>query len=259
MNLNLEGKTAIVTGAAQGMGLATVKILSGYGCNVIMTDIQQEKLLEACAEISCENVVAKAANVSNAADVEALVSCAIERFGSIDILVNSAGIITSALITELEEDTFDKVLSVNCKGVFLTCKAVARHMIEKGIQGRIVNVASQSGRCGEASNGVYCASKAMVISLTQTLCLELGQYGITANSVCPGMTDTAMIRKVFATRAPIMGVTPEELEKTYLKNVPLGRMAQDWEIGELIAFLCSDKARFITGESILITGGQTIV
>ena len=259
MNLNLQGKTAIITGAAQGMGLATAKILCEYGCNVMMTDIQLEKLEEACSEIASNNVAFKAANVSDSADVEALINSTIEKFGSIDILVNSAGIITSALITELDEAVFDKVISVNCKGVFLTCQAVARHMIEKGIQGRIVNVASQSGRCGEASNGVYCASKAMVISLTQTLCLELGQYGITVNSVCPGMTDTAMIRKVFDTRAPIMGVTPEELEKIYLKNVPLGRMAQDWEIGELIAFLCSDKARFITGESILITGGQTIV
>lgn len=259
MKLNLEGKTAIITGAAQGMGRATAKILLDYGCNVMITDVQKEKLFKTFAEIECPHVSAMASDISNSADVDTLVSAAIEKFGSIDILVNSAGIITSALLAELDEEVFDKVVAVNCKGVFLTCRAIAKHMIERGIQGTIINVASQSGRCGEIGNGVYCASKAMVISLTQTLCLELGQYGITVNSVCPGMTDTAMIRKVLDTRAHIMGVTSAELEKIFLKKVPLGRMAQDWEIGELIAFLCSDKARFITGESILITGGQTLL
>ena len=187
--------------------------------------------------------------------VQESVQRVIDEFGTIDITVNSVGTLFASMIVDLQEDAWDKVMDVNVKGVMLVCQAVAKEMIKKNY-GKIINISSMVSKLGEAGNGVYCVSKAAVDMLTQILALELAPYNINVNAVCPGHTDTELMRSVFETRGPIMGVTPEELKEQLVSSVPLKRMGKPEEIAELVAFLASDKSSYITGVPIVIGGGK---
>jgi NAD(P)-dependent dehydrogenase (short-subunit alcohol dehydrogenase family) len=261
MKLGLEKKVALVTGSAQGMGRATALVLAGYGCDVIVTDIQTEKLEKTAKDIQAlgRRSLAVTTDVSNTEQIVTSVKKAIEAFGHIDILVNCAGIVNASLLYELSEEMWDKVMTINAKSVFIYTRAVANHMIDKGIRGKVVSVSSQAAKLGEYGNGAYSCSKAVISTLTQVFGLELAKYGINVNAICPGPTDTQLMQNVFEGRASLVKMTPEEYAKDWVKNVPLGRMAQPEEMGELIAFLCSDKSSYMTGVSITISGGMTII
>ena len=198
-------------------------------------------------------------DVRSTEQIESSVKKAIDSFGHIDILVNCAGIVNASLLCDLPEEMWDKVMAVNAKSVFIYTRAVANHMIEKGIRGKVVSVSSQAAKLGEYGNGAYSCSKAVVTTLTQVFGLELAQYGINVNAICPGPTDTQVMQNVFNERAALVKMTPEEYAKDWVKNVPLGRMAKPEEMGELIAFLCSDKSSYMTAVSTTISGGMTII
>lgn len=261
MNLMLEKKIALVTGAAQGIGRATAIVLGGYGCDLIVTDIQSEKLEKTCEAIKAINrrCIAIVTDVRSTQQIEDSVKKGINKYGRIDILVNCAGIVNASKLVDLSEEIWDKVMTINAKSVFIYTRAVAKHMIEKGIKGKIVNVSSQAAKLGEYGNGAYSCSKAVVSTLTQVFGLELSAYGINVNAICPGPTDTQIMQNVFNERASLVNMTPEEYAKDWVKNVPLGRMAKPEEMGELIAFLCSDKSSYMTAVSTTISGGMTII
>lgn len=253
--MDLNNRVAFITGAAQGIGKATALVLARYGADIVATDVSVNGLKDLLVEIRDMNKKAEAVSldVCNKSDVISGVRKAIKEFGQIDILVNCAGIIESDLIIDLKEQDWDKVMAVNTKGTFLVCQAVAKEMIKRNY-GKIINISSQAAKTGEFGNAVYCASKAAVIMLTQVLALELAEHGINANAICPGYTDTSMVRS----RGPLEGITTEKFVENLLSSVPLKRLARPEEIAELVAFLASDKADYITGEAVLITGGKEV-
>lgn len=261
MDYGLNGKTALVTGSAQGIGKAIALTLAQYGCNLAIADIKIEKMEQAKEEI--EKLGRKALplklDVTDSRQIEECVAEAAAQLDGIDILVNNAGISHSSLLTELSEKDWDMVMNVNAKSMFLVTKAVAKKMIERGRGGKVINISSQASKIGEYGNGVYSCSKALVNMLTQVYALELAQYGINVNAICPGYVNTEIMQKVFRERGPIEGMTPKQYEEKLLERVPLGRMIEPSEIGEFIAFLASNKSGYITGVSYTIAGGSTMI
>lgn len=261
MDLNLNGKVAFITGAAQGIGKATAMVLARYGCDLVIGDLKVGTLDGVAKQVEAigVKVLPIQMNVSKSEDINKAVEQAIEHFGRIDILINCAGISHSSLIVELDESEWDRVMDINGKSVYLCSKAVANSMIKAGIKGKIISVSSQASKLGEYGNGVYSCSKAVVNTLTQVMGQELAQHGINVSAVCPGYINTEIMQKVFRERGPLEGMTAENYEKKLLEKVPMRRMAEPEEIGEFMAFLASDKANYITGVALTIAGGSTTI
>lgn len=258
----LAGKLCIVTGAARGMGLAVAKKYAEHGANIVLMDLNQEGLEAAAQEIEALGVKALPlmVDVASAQEIDLAIKDIESKFTKIHVLANCAGISTSRLIIDVEEAEWDKVMNVNLKSAYLLSKRVSQNMIKHNVEnGKIVSISSQASKIGELGNGVYCVSKAGLNMLTQILGLELAQYGICVNSVCPGYVNTEMIQQVFQKRGPLEGMTPKEYEKTLTDTVPMNRMAEPEEIADLMLFLSSDKANYITGVSLTIAGGRTLI
>ena len=255
--MDFNGRVVMVTGAAQGIGKATALMFSEYGADVVVADVNSDGVLQTLKEVEQRGRrgVAVAMNVSDKNQVETGVQKALEALGKIEILVNGAGICPSALLQELTEEAWDRVMSINAKGTFLCSQVVARNMI-KNRYGKIINISSIASKTGEYGNGVYCVSKAAVSMLTQVQALELAEHNINVNAVCPGYTNTELLHRAFQTRASDGTVNPENYKQALIEKVPLRRMAEPEEIAELIAFLASEKAAYITGEAVLISGGK---
>jgi len=257
---DLNNKNAFITGSAQGIGRGIALKLAKYGANIIAADINEDglkKTINKIKEMERKTIPLKM-DVSDKKQVNEGVKKALDEFKTIDILVNCAGITNSSLLVDLKEEIWERVMDVNAKSVFLVSQAVAKNMIKEK-RGKIINISSQAAKVGEAGNGVYCASKAAVSMLTQVFALELAQYNINVNAVCPGYVDTDIMQEVFEKRGPLEGMTHEQYKRHLLSNVPLKRMAQTGEIGELVAFLASDLSSYITGVSIIIAGGKTLI
>ena len=256
---NLKGKGVVVTGGAQGIGLATAKVFARYGARLFLLDLKEA---QAAAE-ELHELGAQAdwglCDVSREDSVREGVAKAVACLGAVDVLINCAGVTNSSILKDLPLEQWRKIMAINADSVFMMTKETANHMIAKGVRGSIVNVSSQASKMPEYGNAVYCCSKAVVNTLTQTFALELAEYGIRVNAVCPGYIDTIIMQRVFRERGPLEGMTPEQYEAHLMKNVPLGRMAQPSEIGEFIAFLASDNASYITGVAHTIAGGSTLI
>jgi NAD(P)-dependent dehydrogenase (short-subunit alcohol dehydrogenase family) len=180
----------------------------------------------------------------------------LKTHGKIDILVNNAGTDIKGAITELAENTWDTLMNINLKGVFLCTQAAVVSMIEQRY-GRIVNISSMAGKTGEPLTSPYCATKFGVIGFTQSIALELGKHNITVNAVCPGPVDTDLIRQSVAQSAKIKGMAPEDfLQEFFINPTPLGRIAQPVDIARAVIFLASDDAEFITGSTLNVSGGR---
>jgi NAD(P)-dependent dehydrogenase (short-subunit alcohol dehydrogenase family) len=249
----LQGRVAIVTGGRRGIGRAVVQRLASEGARVVIADV-------AAAEIPAEAegyMAAIQVDISDPEDIQTMVRFARERFGFVNVLVNSAGVARSGTVLQLTAEDWDFVMSVNAKGYFLSCQAVIEEMRERG-WGRIINIASQAGKKGEPGNAPYCASKAAVILLSDSLALELANDGITVNSVCPGLVNTEMVAEELTKRAQALSLTKEAFQQGWLERIPIGRMAEPNEIASLIAFLASEEAGYITGAAIDITGARHI-
>lgn len=247
--MQLQGKTAIVTGSARGIGEGVAVAFAREGANVVVNGLTAESCNETVQKITAAGgkAIGVGADVSKALDVEAMVAAAIKQFGGVDILVNNAGIeSTPCLLHEMSEQQWDKVTGVNLKGVFLCCKAVLPSMIAKG-KGKIVNIASTAGiRMTFFGSADYTASKHGVTGITQHLAWEVADHRINVNEICPGGVLTPLMEK---------GSTPEFRDKLIKRLVPLGRFCNLDDIAEAAVFLASEKSDMITGQLLAVDGG----
>jgi len=247
--MNLEGKSAIVTGGSLGIGNAISLKLAEYGANVALNYRKhKEEADETIKKIEAlgKQGLAVQADVSNFADADRMVNEVISRFGRIDILVNNAGINWDGVIWKMTEEQWDKVLDINLKGYFNYIRAVSPHFREQQ-SGKIVNVTSINGMRGKFGQSNYSASKAGIIGLTKAIAKELGKYSVNVNAVAPGLIETDMMKDA-----------PENVRTAALQDIVLNRMGQPDEVANVVVFLCSELARHITGEVIKIDGGQYI-
>lgn len=245
MDLGLRGKCALITGGASGLGKETARTMLAEGVRVMIADLNPDSLAAAERELGGGGEVASTPlDVRNYGACQAAVAATISRFGAVDILVNSAGIGGSnAFFAQTGERDWEDLLAINLLGVIHSCRAVTDHMIERA-SGRIVSIASEAGKANEKRMVVYGATKGGVISLTRGLAAELGRYNICVNAVCPGVT-----------RTPMTAWIDDEMEKQSTRFYPLGRLGQPTDIAPMIAFLASERASWITGQAISISGG----
>ena len=245
--LNLTDRVAMITGGAGGLGLALADRLATLGANVVVNDIPQaEEAAERVAEMVRKHgrkALVALGSVTSADDVGKTVDSVLEEFGKIDILINNAGITRDGLLIRMSEQDWDMVLEINLKGSFLCTKAVARPMM-KARYGRIVNIASVAGVMGNAGQANYSASKGGLIALTKTTAKELASRSITCNAVAPGFIETRMTE-----------VLDERVRAQWLQNIPLGRPGTPEDVADVVAFLASDAAAYVTGQVLNIDGG----
>lgn len=253
--MRLAGKIALITGAARGIGLAFAKAYVAEGARVVIADIDLARAQLAATDIG-DAAVAVQMNVADKDSIDAGVSAAIAAFGQIDILINNAAIFSAAPIAEITREDYARVFDINVAGTLFTTQAVANHMIEHGIKGRIINMASQAGRRGESLVAVYCASKAAVISLTQSSGLNLIGHGINVNAIAPGVVDGEHWDGVDAFFAKYEGKAPGQKKKEVGAAVPLGRMGTAEDLTGMAVFLASDDAAYIVAQTYNVDGGN---
>lgn len=240
-----EQPIALITGAAQGIGLACAKSLQNEGYRVVLSDINAEGVVAAAEEIGA--LAGLTCDMGDIDGVLAMIDQVEADFGPISALVNNAGIAMPGDFLTYELDAFDKVMGVNLRGVFVAMQRVAKTMVEKGIEGAIVNMSSINAQVAIPSIPAYCASKGGVMQLTKTAALSLAKHNIRVNAVGPGSIDTEMMAGVNA--------NPEAM-KMVMSRTPLQRVGEAREIGDVVGFLCSQKASYITGETIYVDGGR---
>jgi len=243
--MSLQGKVALVTGGARGIGKAICTKLAEDGAKLAIVDILMDVAQETAAEFRARGVSAAAfaANVADPGDVDAMVKAVVAEFGSVDILVNNAGITRDTLIVRMKESDWDAVIAVNLKGTFNCIKAVARPMM-KARSGKIINIASVVGVMGNAGQANYSASKAGVIGLTKTSAKEFASRGINVNAVAPGYIQTEMTEKL-----------SEEAKNAFLTVIPLGRPGTAEDVAGVVHFLAGAASDYVTGQVINIDGG----
>ena len=240
-----EGKVAVVTGAAQGIGLACAKRLASEGARVFMGDIKADKVFEAAAAL---DATAMATDVSRREDVDTLVHCAFEKHGRVDIMVNNAGVGLSAGVLDISEEDFDRVLGVNLKGVLFGSQAAARIMVEQETGGAIVNMSSVQAHLAIPDSVAYGASKAGINQLTRIFAVALASRSVRCNAVGPGTILTDMARGAV--------LSSEDTYHMILSRTPLGRLGDAAEVASVVSFLASDDASYVTGQIIYPDGGR---
>ena len=251
----LDGKCAMITGAARGIGLAFAERYVAEGAKVAIADINFEAA-KAAAERIGPAAVAVRMDVSDQASIEAAVAKTVAMLGGIDILINNAALFTAAPIVEIERADYDRIFDINVGGTLFTLQAVAKQMIAQGNGGKIINMASQAGRRGEALVGVYCASKAAVISLTQSAGLDLIKHGINVNAIAPGVVDGEHWDGVDAFFAKYENKAPGQKKKEVGAAVPFGRMGTADDLTGMAVFLASDDANYIVAQTYNVDGGN---
>jgi len=255
--LQLAGKTALITGAARGIGRAFAQAYLREGARVIIADINEPRASETAMELDPKNALAVHIDVTERTSIQEAVVLAESRgFGDIDILINNAALFTAAPIVGITEDDYDRCFDVNVKGTLFTMQAVAERMIARGKGGKIINMASQAGRRGEPLVAVYCATKAAVISLTQSAGLDLIKHGINVNAISPGVVDGEHWDGVDAFFAKYENKEPGQKKREVGAAVPYGRMGTAEDLTGMAVFLASDAANYIVAQTYNVDGGQ---
>jgi sorbitol-6-phosphate 2-dehydrogenase len=254
----LAGQVAIITGAAQGLGEALAGRLSQEGCQVVVADLNFEAAQKVAANLN--DAIAIKVDVSVEQQVEAMVDRAIQKFGKLDLLVSNAAILIAKPVVEFPVEQWRKMMEINLVGYFLAAKAAAKVMIPNR-KGNIIQINSKSGKKGSYKNSAYAAAKFGGIGFTQSLALELAEYNIRVNAICPGnLLDSPLWNEgpnsLFQQYAKNQGITVEEVRKKYLNQVPLGRGCTYEDVANAMVFLASDQAGYMTGQAINVTGGQ---
>jgi len=249
----LDGRVAFITGAGRGIGAATALRMAEEGARVALADVDTQGCEQVAAELDrlgTEGLVV-ACNVADSAMVQDAVDKTASHFGRLDILVNNAGVLRDNLLFKMSEEDWDTVMGVHLKGAFLCSRAAQKYMVNQQY-GRIVSLSSTSalGNRGQAN---YSAAKAGLQGFTRTLSIELGQFGITVNAVAPGYIDTEMTR----TTARRLGLDPQVMMEGAAKRIPVRRVGQPRDVANVICFLCSDEASFVSGQIIYVAGGPT--
>ena len=246
---NLNDKVAIVTGASRGIGEAIAKQLSSCGAKIILIARNSDQLVAVKETIISKGGIAEsmAGDVSNLNSFSEIVTNAIDKWGRIDILVNNAGIARDNIIMRMKEDDWDSVMNINLKGCFNGIKSVARPMI-KNKAGRIINITSVIGQIGNAGQSNYAASKAGIMGLTKSMAKELGSRNITVNAVAPGYITTDMTNEL-----------NDEVKEQMNTSIPLGRLGTPDDVANLVCFLASDEAGYITGQTFNVDGGMVMI
>lgn len=252
---DIRGKQVLITGAARGIGYAFARAFVDEGASVMVADRDIERA-EMAAQSLGERCAAVLMDVSDQASIEQAVQTTIDRFGRIDVLINNAAIFTAAPIVEIERADFERCFSINVAGTLFTLQAVAKHMIERGGGGKIINMASQAGRRGESLVGVYCASKAAVISLTQSAGLNLIPHGINVNAIAPGVVDGEHWDGVDAFFARYEGKKPGQKKKEVGEAVPFGRMGTAEDLIGMALFLASNASDYVVAQTYNVDGGN---
>ncbi|MDA2667393.1 3-oxoacyl-ACP reductase FabG [Bacillus cereus] len=243
----LNGKTAVVTGAAQGIGKEIARVYAKLGAKVLISDVNEEKLQKTTREFLDEGyeVSLYRCDVSNQNEAKSLIEYAVQKFGTLHILVNNAGITRDAMLHKMEKSAWEQVLQVNLTGVFYCMQPALLYMRQQGY-GRIINISSISreGNIGQAN---YTATKAGVVGLTKTAAKEVGSFGITCNAICPGFMDTDMTKTI-----------PDKVKEKMVGAIPVGRIGTPEDIANAAAFLASEYASYITGEVLNVSGGLQV-
>ncbi len=251
ISADLSGKVAIVTGAGRGMGRAVAERLSADGAQIVANDLDPASAESTASSVNVKggDAIAVAGDVTRSQDVRRVVDAALERFHGVHILINNAGILFPTPVIDIEEDEWDLVIAVNMKGTYLCSRAVLPAMRKAG-WGRIVNFSSTAGKNVSTVGGAhYTAAKAGILGFTRHLAKEEARHGITVNAICPGLIDTEMVRSTVG----------DERSKAYADSFPIARLGEPEEVGELVAFLASDRAAYITGASLDINGGDLMI
>ncbi len=251
----IAGQVAIVTGAAQGLGEALSVRLNYEGCSIGLADINYDAVEKVAGRLN--DVMPMRVDVTDERQVDDMVSKMMEKYGRIDLLISNAAILISGSVVDFSVSEWRKMIDVNLTGYFLCAKAVARAMIPRH-KGNIIHINSKTGKKGSYRNSAYAASKFGGIGFTQSLALELAEYNIRVNAICPGnLLDSPLwINSLYEQYAKNQNVTAEEIKRRYLAQVPIGRNCTYDDVSNVMVFLASDEASYMTGQAINVTGGQ---
>lgn len=254
--MKLKGKTALVTGAGQGIGRAIALALARDGAQVAVLDVVKENAEAVRREIEALGVkgLALVVDLRRRAEVERAIAELIAQWGQLDIVVNNAGWDRMQPFLESEEDTWDKIIGINFKGTLYVLKAALPHMIQRAAGGRVITIASDAGRVGSSNEAVYAGTKGALIAFSKTIAREVARHGITVNVVCPGITETALLQGM-REESPKNAKVIEAIGRA----IPLGRTGQPEDIATAVAFLASPEANYITGQTLSVSGGLTMV
>ena len=252
--MKLRGKTALVTGGGRGIGRAIALGLAQEGAQVAVLDILADNAAAVAREIEATGVKALAlpADLTKRAQVDRAVADTLAQFGQIDILVNNAGWDRMEMFLDSEEETWDKIIAINFKGLLYVCKAALPSMVARG-QGKVISIASDAGRAGSTGEAVYAGTKGAIIAFSKTLAREMARHKITVNVVCPGLTETPLLQGI-REQSP----KTEKVIEAVTRAIPLGRVGQPEDIAGAVVYLASPAADFVTGQTLSVSGGLTM-
>ena len=252
--MKLRGKTALVTGGGRGIGRAIALGLAQEGAQVAVLDILADNAVAVAREIEATGVKALAlpADLTKRAQVDRAIADTLTQFGQIDILVNNAGWDRMEMFLDSEEETWDKIIAINFKGLLYVCKAALPSMVARG-QGKVISIASDAGRAGSTGEAVYAGTKGAIIAFSKTLAREMARHKITVNVVCPGLTETPLLQGI-REQSP----KTEKVIEAVTRAIPLGRVGQPEDIAGAVVYLASPAADFVTGQTLSVSGGLTM-